>query len=107
MPLSDFVDCMPTSVTIKPVTALDKYGEKTYGTAQTIKAKIMERNERLAITGGEEIVARGRVILGAISSPTVTTKDQLTLPDGSTPEILAVQPVNDEVGLHHEVIIFK
>lgn len=107
MPLSDFVDCMPTSVTIEPVSTLNKYGEKTYGTAQSIKAKIMERNERLAITGGEEIVARGRAILGAISSPTVTTKDRLTLPDGSTPEILAVQAVNDEVGLHHEVIIFK
>ena len=107
MPLADFLDCMATSVTIKPVTATDKYGERTFGAAQTVKAYIMERQERVPITGGEDVLARGRAILGAITSPTVTTKDELTLPDGSTPEILAVRSVNDENGLHHEVVIFK
>lgn len=105
MALSDFLDCMPSTITREPFVSHDKYGEKTYGAGESIQCRIQEREERVAIASGEEVLARGRVYLGEITG--IATVDKVTLPDGTTPEILTVRKVNDEDGPHHEVLLFK
>jgi len=105
MALSDFLDCMPSSITREPFVDEDKYGEFTYGPGVAVQCRIQEREERVTIQSGEEVLARGRVYLGVITG--ASTKDRITLPDATTPEILAVRKVNDEAGPHHEVLIFK
>ncbi len=103
--ITDFLDCMPSSITREPFLSHDRYGERTFGAGAAIQCRVQEKIERVTIPSGEEVLARGRVYLGAIVG--VSTEDKITLPDGTTPEILSVMKVNDEEGPHHEVIIFK
>lgn len=105
MALTDFADCMPTDISIASFVSQDKYGERTFGAPAITKARLQYREERIAIASGEEVVARGRVYLAALTG--VQPEDMVTLPDGETPEILSVRRVNDEAGPHHEVIFFK
>lgn len=105
MALSDFLDCMPSTITREPFVDDDKYGERSFGAGVAVQCRIQEREERVVIQSGEEVLARGRVYLGVITG--ASTKDKITLPDGTTPEILAVRKVDDEDGPHHEVLIFK
>lgn len=105
MALSDFLDCMAATITREPFLSQDKFGERTFGAGVAIQARVQEREERVTIPSGEEVLARGRVYLGALTG--ATTADRITLPDGTTPEILAVRKVDDEDGPHHEVLIFK
>lgn len=107
MGIADFLDLMPQTVTLTPFSSIDKYGERTFGTAKNVKARVVDREERIAIAGGEYAIARGKVYLGELVSPVPSTKDQLTLPDGSTPEILAVRKFPDQAGDHHQVVFFK
>ena len=103
--IEDFLDCMPSTVTLEANTGLDKYGQRLYAAGTPPPARVQEKTERVAIASGEEVLARGRVYLGEITG--VTTGYRITLPDSTTPEILAVSKVNDEDGPHHEVVIFK
>lgn len=103
--ISAWLDCMSSTITREPFVSHDKYGEETYGAAVPIQCRVQEKIERVAIASGEEVLSRGRVYLGSITG--VETKDRITLPDGTTPEILSVQKVNDEDGPHHEVLFFK
>ncbi len=105
MALSDFIDCMPTTVILAPNTGLDKYGERTFGGGVEVQSRVQEHEERVTIASGEEVLARGRVYLAKLTG--VTPGYLITLPDGTTPEILTVRKVNDEDGPHHEVILFK
>ncbi len=108
MGVNEFLDCMSQTVTLTPFTSSDKYGEPTYGgTPKVVAARVVNKQERIAIEGGETAISRGKVYLGEVVSPVPLTKDQLTLPDGSTPEILAVSQFPDEAGPHHQVVFFK
>jgi len=103
--IEDFLDCMPATVTLQASTGLDKYGQRSFAVGTTHPARVQEKTERVTIPSGEEILARGRVYLGEITGADTTYK--VTLPDGTTPEILTVNKVEDEDGPHHEVLIFK
>lgn len=103
--IEDFLDCMPATVTLEENTGLDKYGQRSYAAGTPHPARVQEKTERVAIASGEEVLARGRVYLGELTG--VDTGWRITLPDATTPEILAVNKVQDEDGPHHEVLIFK
>ena len=103
--IEDFLDCMPSTVTLAANTGLDKYGQRSFGAGTPVLARVQEKTERVTSASGEEVLARGRAYLGELTG--VTTAYMITLPDGTTPEILAVNKVNDEDGPHHEVVIFK
>jgi hypothetical protein len=103
--ISDFLDCMAATVIREPFSSLDKYGERSFGAGVPIPARVQYREERVTIASGEEQVARGRVYLGELTG--IQPEDKITLPDGETPEILAVRRVDDEDGPHHEVVLFK
>jgi hypothetical protein len=96
---------MPTTITIETFASRDGYGERSFGAPTPVLCRLQEKTERVTIPSGEEVLARGRAYLAEITG--VTVEDKITLPDGTTPEILAVPKVNDESGPHHEVIIFK
>lgn len=103
--ISSFADCMPTTVTREPFSVMDKYGQRSYGAGVAILSRVQEKQERVTIASGEEVLSRGKVYMAEIVG--WDTSDRITLPDGTTPEILAVQKLNDENGPHHEVVIFK
>jgi hypothetical protein len=96
---------MPATIAHKPWTGQDGYGERTFGASTDYRCRIQEGIEKVPTAGGEDQIARGRIYLAA--SPGVQPEDEVTLPDSSKPQILAVLKQQDQAGAHHEVIIFK
>lgn len=105
MPISDFSDCLTSAVNIAPVSSKDSYGKPTYGADVPYGARISERNIKVRDAQGEEVVADGYILLGSSNSIPVDSK--ITLPDSSTPVIIAVNRAYDESGLHHTRIYFS
>lgn len=85
------------------------YAVPTYGSVTTYAARLEFKDEWVRAHDGREIAARGRayVNIGSIGAiPDVTA--QVTLPAGYTPAhppILDVQPIFDEQGLNHVVLV--
>lgn len=105
MPISDWADMMPHTVTLAPRTGLNDHGEPTYGTAVSYQARVSYRSHKVRGPDGEDVMARGAVWLQSTALAKVT--DRLVLPEGETPAvILAVEKHADEAGGHHVKIHF-
>lgn len=105
MGIQDFADMMPQSVQHAEFATRDAYGKPQYGSSVEYSARVVFLNKLVRGPDGAETVARGHVWL--LGSPTVSTEDQLTLPDSTTPPILSVEQFPDEAGLHHTKIYFR
>lgn len=112
MSIKDFIDCMPHTITHKPLTGRNDYGKETFGTATSYVARVVQKPHNVTDPQGIEVVAKGEVWVGPkvgdvdSALPTIGVTDQITLPDGRTPTILAVDTYPDEVGDHHLKVHF-
>lgn len=104
MGVSDFTDMMPHTVTHATVASRDTYGAKTYNTATSYTARVTYKPTMVRSADGMEVLARGVVWL--MGSPAVDPDDQITLPDSTTPPILAAELIPDEDGAHHTKVYF-
>lgn len=106
MPVSDFLDLMPDTVTYTPVASRDQYGKPTFGTARTYRARVVYKTIRTSsMVSGQETIAAGEVWLaGTLAPPDVD--DKITLPNGATPIILNFERFTDDEGVHHTKILF-
>lgn len=84
------------TITREPYAGLDAYGQRTYGAAETYKARIEHRARLVRDAHGEERVSQVQVYLA--STTIFDVKDRLTLPDGTTPLMLALERVPDHQG---------
>lgn len=107
MPVDDmFVRCAPHTVTITPTATKNLYGEvATTGTVRTAKAYV---DPTIGVRGGdhEEVT---RPVTAVILDTAITTTDEITLPDGTTPEIASVAVYDSGIitGMEHTVVRFK
>jgi hypothetical protein len=96
-------DLMVQSITIAAVSSKDAYGKRTWGSPSTInQCRVQSGDHKVLDSLGQEKVANGRVYVPG--APTLTLNDKITLPDGSTPPILAISRLSDERGSHHSII---
>jgi len=105
MGVTDFLDFMTETVTIEPFASRNAYNEATYGTAQSITARVVGKVKMVRDSKGEERVSTKTVYLA--TADMFDPEDRLTLPVGSvplTPPILAVSSFPDEIGAHHTVL---
>lgn len=100
----EFAEMMTETVTVAAKTSRDGYGRRSFGAVTSIQARLVfEVNKRVNLEG-EEIVETGKALCyGAY--PDVTVDDLLTLPDGSTPSIIAVDTTKDESGGDYYTVI--
>jgi hypothetical protein len=93
------------SVTITPAAAPNAYGAAVGGTPYAAPTRIRWKRQEVATQAGEAAVADGHLWLDSDAVvPTVRAK--LALPGGAVANVVAVEPVNDEAGLHHTKIYF-
>lgn len=92
----------------RPYSGQNEYGEKSFGTAERHAAQVTHKPRLVRTSGGgqtegteREVVSTARVITKVIGWD---TRDQITLPDGSTPQILHVDTHTDEDGEHHQTV---
>lgn len=98
----DFLDMMPQTVIVAPYTGQNGDGEPTHGAGVSYPARVEGRIRYVATRDGADRIAVRRVYLGTTAS--INVKDKITLPDGTSPPIIAVSPVDDEEGPHHVVV---
>ena len=96
------------SVTIEPASGLSAGGATTYGTSVSYPARVERRNQLVKGGNGRDVLATTVVYVGSNTTgaglPSATPQSRITLPDGTTPPILAVDRQDDLSGAHHEVV---
>lgn len=89
------------TVTLEPFSSDDGYGEKSYGEAATVSARVdykqtEVRSDKVRIKRGETHISTAQVMLEGDQS--VSLNDRITLPDGTKPPILAITKTPDVSG---------
>lgn len=101
----EFAEMMPHTVTVYGSATLDKYGKQSYaGSGTSYQCRLIWDERMTRDTQGREIVEAGRAIVFGVA--TVDVDDKIELPDGSTPLVVTVSNLKDEVGDHHTVVGF-
>ncbi len=102
MPISDWLDLMPLSLTYEPIATYDSYGKPaTYGTAVTYRCRVQWKTQRVVSrVNGAEVLSSGNVWVNGYI-PGISVDDKFTLPSGDVVKALAWDHVMDEVGNHH------
>jgi len=95
---------MPHTVTIAPYASYNTYGEETFsGTTRTASAYVEPGKQ---MDRGDQINEKGRSTTAYIADLSITLRDKITLPDGTTPEISTVEIYNFVGGLDHTKVVF-
>lgn len=97
------------TVTIAPFTGRDQYTDETFGAPVTYDADVIFRQQSVVNANGEQQGARGSIRLAFAAdgtAPAVNDDDKLTLPDGTTPPIIAVQRDPGNPAISPTVIYF-
>ena len=107
MPISEWADMMPHTVTYEALKSRDKYGKPSYATAVSYAARVKDRTKSVPsrVVPGQDEVSHSEVWIGGIIT-NIRTDDRFTLPDGSTPSIIDWLVVPDEDGDHHTKVFF-
>lgn len=92
------------TITLAPATGLDGYGKATYGTAVSVPALVEQRLKMIRDAQGREVVSSTQAFVDGTT--VVTTESKITLPDGSTPVILAVASMPDVDGTIYSKVIY-
>lgn len=109
--ISAWAHMMPDSVTYEARTGTDGYGDPTWGTAATYKARVVGEQKLIRGFSGLEVLAAQTVYLGA--AIVVQPTDRITLSTGivaSTqatamqPPILGAKRLPDQGGTHSVVL---
>lgn len=102
--VSEWSDLFAHTITHKPFSSRDEFGAVTYGAGTSFSARLVEKPTHVRGSDGNEVVARG--VVWILGTPSIDAEDQIVLPDGSTPPILAVSKPADEIGTHHVKVFF-
>jgi hypothetical protein len=108
----------PDEITVEPHTTTDEFGNRQYGTAFTVKARITGRTKLVLDQDGQERVSSVQAsIAGAYN---LKATDRYTLPlrysvnpadpsdlGARQPQALGVDRLPDEHGAHHEIVQFS
>lgn len=106
MPVSDWLDLMPHTVTYEAVATRDEYGKPiTYSTAVSYRARVTYKHQRVAARNGQDVTSTIQCWLNGVIT-TLNPDDRITLPDGTTPLVTSWETPTDEIGYHHTKIYF-
>ncbi len=101
-----FYEMMPDTVIFNAEQSKDKYGKATFsGTNTSVRGRVVFDQKLIKNEFGEDVVTGGRVYLYGDYS-TLTLGHKITLPNGTSPVIVAVESKKDTAGVHHTVVSF-
>jgi hypothetical protein len=106
---SAFLNIMTQTLTVNRLTGVstDGYGRPAYSTTALSRyCRVTERQTLVRSFEGEQEVAT--TVVWCRSTSTFSPSDKITLPDGTTPKLLAVEEYRDEDGIiHHHKLFFQ
>jgi hypothetical protein len=86
-----FTDLLNQTVTVETFSSVDQFGDATYNTAVTYPARIERRVKVVKSMKGETAVSTASIFLNGSVSLDKFGRDRITLPDTTTPPILAIE----------------
>lgn len=98
----DLRELFPHSVTIAPFSSSNAYAESSFGSGVAYTARTEAKTRIFKRSDGIDIVAVAVTYLA--DAPTISTKDRITLPDGTQPPIVAVENMPDESGTYYTAV---
>lgn len=102
---NEFKDLMTHSIVRRAFTGRNSYGKPTYSTSgSTYTARVVNKQKLVRTTAGIEQIST--VTAYVASTGSFDPEDKVTLPDGTSPSILAINNYPDDSGIHHNVIYF-
>ncbi len=102
---SDFLELMPHSVVVYPVSSINIHGEEVFSASgSTYSALVEERPQMIRTAFGEEAIATAVAYVASTSRIPITSR--VVLPDGSEPAIMRSDVFSDEDGTAHHVALF-
>lgn len=113
MNVERFRHLMGQSVSVAPFSGRDGYGEPTYGSAVTYRARVVGKIRNVRSASGQEVVSSQTVYL--MTAAVVTPLDKLTLSTGfvgstaadrTTPPILATGRYPGTDGRPNHTVLF-
>lgn len=109
MPVTDFADMMPFTLTHQAVSSYNSNGKPTHSaTLTSYRCRVSYTAVKTVSkrAPGEDVLASPVAwVMGVI--PGLTVDDLITLPDGTQPLIVNFDMVPDEVENHHHKIYFR
>ena len=101
-----FLDFMPHTITVFPLSSFNEYAEATFSTSgSTYDAMVEERPDVIRSAFGDEIVSSHVVYVA--STARISLSSRVVLPDGTEPPLVRSDVFSDEDGsFHHNVLFF-
>lgn len=94
---------MTDTVTLEPYSGQNSHAEPTFGAGVQYQARVVGRTRLVRDTDGQQVVSNQTVYLATIPA-TLTTRDRITLPDGTQPLMMMIERVPDEHGAYYVAI---
>jgi hypothetical protein len=102
---TEFLELMPTTVTVFAPTTTDAYGKQSFAATGTeVRCRLQPSDEVMKDADNREVVAKGTIIF--FGTPAVTTQSRILLPDNTVPLVLSVRVHNDDTGTHHTTVVY-
>lgn len=103
---TDFLQLMTQSIVVYDHVSHDGYGEPTYSTSgTTYSAHISEKPELVRNQFGQEVVSTHTAWLASTTTALKATS-KYVFPDGTEPNLVSLQRLYDEDGIHHHKVVF-
>lgn len=101
----EFLELMKDTIKVRRKAGTDVWGRASIGlTIEKHRARVVH-HPKVVESGNETVTSR--VHAWVAGNPDIKPGDEVTLPDGSRPPLLAVSKFPDETGnIHHEVLNF-
>jgi len=103
----ELLDLMPDTLKVNALKGVstDGYGTATYSaTTLSYRCRVVEKQQLITTFEGVEQVAR--TVCWVKSTSTFGPWDKITLPDGTSPHLVAVDDFRDEAGHHSQKLYF-
>jgi len=101
---ADFADWLNQEVKLEHSLSVNEYGEHSYDLQVMVMGRIEHKRRAILTKDNETLISL--VTIYVPSEPVVNADDRLTLPDGTTPVILAVDKQPDEYGqIYYQAIM--
>lgn len=102
---AEFLTLMPSTITVATQASRAADGHVTYSTAtSTYRCRIVKANQNIRGADGTWVMVGW--IAWVASTGYLSVQDKYTLPDGTSPPVLAIETITDEDGPHHNKVFF-
>lgn len=104
--VDDVADLLTSTVAVAPYVSHDEWGKPTFGPSVDLPARVVRGRKQVLTAAGELAVSTSRAYV-APGAVVVGARDRVTLPDGTQPEVLALDDFPDDEGVHVVTIYFR